>query len=455
MNKSKYIYFILVTFLIFKFFSEKAWTRPFALDHDTGCYYSYLPAYFILHDLSLKSFESIPDEEKIRYSWAFPHESGNRVIKMTCGVALMQTPFFLIGHLYALNSNFIKDGFSYPYIISVYFSGLFFMIAGLWVLRKILVKYFDDTVVAITLVCILLGTNTFYYSIYEAGMSHAYSFFLISAFVYHTITYYESSNYKNLVIAGIAIGMAFLIRPTSIIFGLFFIFYDLKSIKDLSERIKFLLKNYIHVFVLVILVILPFFIQMMYWKYTTGSFLHYSYGTEKFYFNNPHLLLAFFSYRKGWLLYSPLMIFSIIGFIYLWLNKERLQRFAIFIYLVFGIYTFVIFSWWSWWYGGSFGQRPMVDIYPFLSIPLAACIHALLESKFFKYILLTIFPALIILSLQQTWQYSKGIIHYDSMSKAIYWKVFMKDGWCENYDQLIEPPDYNKTYAGEDEDLYK
>jgi hypothetical protein len=55
-------------------------------------------------------------------------------------------------------------------------------------------------------------------------------------------------------------------------------------------------------------------LQLIYWKLTTGRWLYYSYEEgEKVRLFAPYLIPVLFSFKKGWLVYTPLMIFSILG----------------------------------------------------------------------------------------------------------------------------------------------
>ena len=63
----------------------------------------------------------------------------------------------------------------------------------------------------------------------------------------------------------------------------------------------------------IIFMILPLIPQMVYWKLHTGNLLFYTYGEEKFFWNDPKVLEGLFSFRKGWLVYSPLMLLSLTG----------------------------------------------------------------------------------------------------------------------------------------------
>ena len=80
-----------------------------------------------------------------------------------------------------------------------------------------------------------------------------------------------------------------------------------------------------------------------------------------------------------------------------------------------------------WWYGGGFGSRVMIQSLAILALPLAALTDKIFRSGYLlKSFFILILAAGISLNLFQSWQYSKAIIHWDSMNKEYYWKVFGK-----------------------------
>jgi hypothetical protein len=52
--------------------------------------------------------------------------------------------------------------------------------AGLTVLRRLLLRHFSEPVVLATLVTITFGTNLFHYAVYDSTYSHAFSFCLVA-----------------------------------------------------------------------------------------------------------------------------------------------------------------------------------------------------------------------------------------------------------------------------------
>ena len=109
---------------------------------------------------------------------------------------------------------------------------------------------------------------------------------------------------------------------------------------------------------------------------------------------------------------------------------------AIGIYFVIVIY--VIFSYWNWWYGGSFGQRPLIDSYSLLALPFAVFISEILKRKAIIKILSVITGLFFIwLNIFQTYQYNHTSLHWEGMTKELYFKQFGKYDRVENFDSYV------------------
>jgi hypothetical protein len=420
------------------------WNKKNVIDWDVTYYYSYLPATFIKKDLSLK----FVDENREYY--AANHQflplttpNGGYVIKTTMGMAVMYLPFFTVAHLYAKLFGYPADGFSEPYQCLIQFSGLFYLAIGLFFLRKLLLIYFSEKVTAFTLFCVLFGSNLFYYGSIHGAMSHTHTFCLVSIFMWYSIKWLLKPDLKSSIIVGLVIGLIVLIRPINILFVLFIMLFGVTSLTDIGKRwlLFFKFKHFVILMkLLALLVLLP---QLLYWKYITGYYFFNSYVGEQFYFGHPHLAEGLFGFRKGWLLYSPIMIFSVIGIFMLFKAKKE---FSFPVTLLFFVYTYVILSWWCWWYGGSYGLRAMIDIYPFLIITMAVFINKMISNK----IILGTLSVLVLLNCFQMFQYRHGIIHYDSMTGEAYFDAFFRIEKSPNLEKLIKAPDYAKAMKGEE-----
>ena len=430
------------------FYSIGRWKTERVIKDDVISYYAYLPAAFIYGDLQFNFLENIDPQIKDRI-WVRTTPDGKRVLKMTMGLAILFLPFFAIGHLIALGYG-IATGYSVPYELLLSIGACVYGILGLVFLKKTLSSFFSEKSTIISIVCIALGTNLFYYTAYEGGMSHVYSFFLFSAFIFYSIQWNQETSTKNSMILGLLLGLITLVRPTNIIICIIPALYGVNGLKDLKNKIRIHLgqiKQLVSLGICFCLVLIP---QFIYWKYSVGSWYHYSYTNEAFYFLDPHVIDGLFSFRKGWLVYSPIMVFSILGLL---TCRKYCPELLIPILVYFPLNLYVIFSWWCWWYGGSFGCRPLIESYALLSIPFAGLVNTVLENKpkVLGYLVGTLMIAMIWLNFFQTKQYSIALIHWDSMTRQAYWSIFCTMDRPENLDQLLQKPDYEMAMMGLEE----
>ena len=245
-----------------------------------------------------------------------------------------------------------------------------------------------------------------------------------------------------------AFGLIVLIRPVNGIVIFVPLLFSVRSLAEFVLRLKDIFSRYYQVLMMLAIVALVVFPQLLYWQMNSGDWIYYSYTDEGFFFNDPKIIEGLFGYRKGWLVYAPVMIFSLIGIPILF-TRMPAAKFKWVIFLYFGVHVFVTFSWWCWWYGGSFGARPMVDATALLSIPLAAFIAIMMKRKFSSYMVTGMVVVFVALSLFQSMQYRRGIIHWDSMTKETYWLIFGSTGYPDGYSETIKTPDYKAAKLGE------
>ena len=88
----------------------------------------------------------------------------------------------------------------------------------------------------------------------------------------------------------------------------------------------------------------------------------------------------------------------------------------------------------------------MVETYPFMAIGLAGFVQFTLKQRWYaKLPLAGVLVFTIVLNLNQFTQYTLGMLHWDSMTKASYWSIFMKATPPDNFQELIEAPDYKQA----------
>ena len=97
---------------------------------DVRGYYAYLPALFIHNDIQFKN-PNVYNQTESDQIWTSETEDGKVFIKYTCGMAILYSPFFAAGHLYAKNSQYKANGYSAPYKVALIFGSLFYLIISL------------------------------------------------------------------------------------------------------------------------------------------------------------------------------------------------------------------------------------------------------------------------------------------------------------------------------------
>jgi hypothetical protein len=215
------------------------------------------------------------------------------------------------------------------------------------------------------------------YSTYDASFSHVYSFCLITLLFYFTIKHYESKpskHYINAIIIGILIGLIAMVRITNCIIVVIFLLYNVQSIKDLIFRIRSNIIPYLLAFLVALLVFSP---QCIYWYLKTGHIIlnGYTENNEGFNWLRPQILNLLFSITKGLFYWTPSWIFA---HICIFQKKQyNVWKFALALYLPIQLY--VCSSWNAWGFGGSYGQRPYVDILVIYAIGLALILNASLK----------------------------------------------------------------------------
>lgn len=414
---------------------------------DVVSYYQYLPAVFVHHDITMEFAHREAERYKDHF-WSSPTETGKYVGRMTLGMSVLYAPFFLAAHQLAGPLGYDRDGFSTPYKFALIISCLFYLSIGLWFLRKALLNYFSDRATAITILILGLATNLYFYTVIEPPMSHAYSFSLIACLIWLVMKWYRRPSVQNAILIGSVAGLILLVRPVNLVFLPLIFLWEVGSSSALAERMRLLRNKWAHLFIIAGIAFLMILPQMLYWRLTTGHFIYYSYEDERFFFNNPHLIRGMFGYRNGWLVYTPVMIFAVIGLL---LTFNRYRKLFLPVTIIWLIFLYLTFSWWCWWYGGGFGLRTMIDSYALLAFPLTAFTAWVLQKKkVFRVLYLILTGMFLSLNIFQTYQYYTGAIHWGSMTREAYWDSFLRKDPSVSFKSLLKHPDHNLAKKGID-----
>jgi hypothetical protein len=401
---------------------------------DAVHYHSWLTSATIKQDLSM-SFLSPDSTYDIQYAHNLT-DKGVAVFKMPPGVAMLQMPFFLVAHGVALATDQPADGYSNTYQLAIRFAGIFYFILALIFLRKVLRKRFDEAAVNLTLAILSLGSNLYYYAFMESGMSHVYTFFLFTILIW--LFNKERINLQDALLIGTITGMLFLVRNSNVFLLLYFPLLQFvgKSVKShFFTQPKLIIGASIPAFLLVSL-------QIGYLHWATNQWMLSAYFGERFFWTQPEVFKFLFSFKKGWFVYSPLMLL-VLPSLWIMFRMREGETLPLLITLVVSVYVFS--SWWCWWYGGSFGMRAMIDLYALLALPFAHLMQWIVRQSFsirqfaFRLILFGM-----MLNVFQTYQYQHAILHWDGMSAKLYKAHFYKIRTSQIYPGL-DVPDYERS----------
>jgi len=395
------------------------------LESDAKGYYAYLPATVVYQDLNFGFFDEI---ERVKYKNASDiydyrkEHDGFYINKYYCGTAFVLVPFYLIAHWLSILLGYDLDGYSYLYAIFQTIGAVFYCALGLFFLARLLSFYrINETNKSITLIALLFGSNLFYYTVGELGMSHVYSFAFVAGFIFFIKRYFEKTASRDIILASIFLGIIILIRPVN---GLIIclIPFLAGSYSGLKRGFLALKKHFLALIISAIVCCAIVSIQLFIYKIQTGSFFIYSYDGEGFNFLNPQIFDFLFSYKKGLFVYTPMCFLALFGLIPLY-KKSRFQFYSLVEFLI--VVTYVLSSWWCWYYGGSFSTRVFVEYLPVFALLLAISLQYIKE-KVAKIAIRSFIVVLIVVCQIQTFQYRYYEIHWAEMTKEMYWDVFLR-----------------------------
>ena len=428
--KVRLVYWFTVGLLVLAQFQDHRWKGLEVFNWDAGGYFSYLPATFLYHDpgrvdslAHLVQLNLPPDH--------IPHgqlealgirrlPNGRFLTKYSLGVALGELPWFWGAHWFARLHGDPLTGFSQPYQQAAMLAGLAYACLGLWVLRQVLRRYYSDDVVAWTLAGIALATNFFVYASYEAAAAHAVLFLWQAALLACTAAWYATPRRRWAVGIGLFWGLAVLVRPTEALYALVPLGWGLHQRAAWQARLALWGKHKYHLLLAAGVAGMVLSLQLLFWRVVAGHWMMDGYAGEHFDFAHPHILEGLFSFRKGWLLYSPLLVMVLL------VGLPRLPRFVPAAVPVLGLLlpavVYLTFSWGQWWYGGGFGARPLVSLYPLLALALGAVLTE--RRRPFALAVRGVLLACLLLNLWQTWQYAGGVLQGDGTTSELYRQRF-------------------------------
>lgn len=382
------------------------------VDGDGKDYYSYLMAIFI--DKNLGHQDTTP--------WYVIQTPTGTVNVHTAGVSLLLLPFFLVGYAWASMFGYPVNGLSAPFEKMISIGALFYLMLGLYFIRKLLIKLnIKDAIIAVTLVLIFFGTHLLNYSLNEPAMSHVYSFSMISAFFYFSHMVFNSGERKYFVYAASVLGLLILVRPiNAVVLGIVPFWSD--SFKEFISRMgEIFFKKTKTMIIAGLFFKLIISVQTFIWLAQNGKMMQWTYKDNGLYLFSPNTLKMLFGFNSGFFIYTPLCLLLMLGFIPLF-KENTYKFFALFLFLVFVFYLFSCH--WAYTYFDGLSIRPMVDFMPVFAI-LGAKLISSVQGKL-RTVALPALGLFAVFNLVICYQYKAGILPPASMNYEKFKYIFLK-----------------------------
>lgn len=407
---------------------------------DSFGYHLYLPAAVVNHDPLLKDFDRVDQARKDQDASGTLYQistlpDGRHVIKYPMGLAMVWSPWFIAGHLIAGATGQPQDGYSVPYDRSIRIGVWIYLLLGLLALRAVLRHRFSEWITAFTLLLLFTATNLIDQATMGMAMPHLPLFCLYAGILWATLRWTAARHVGRALVLGILMGLAMIIRPSEgLCLLLPFLWCGEGEVSSPFIRAWRLRKQWIAIALVMFMIGLP---QFIYWKEATGHWFLDTYNNagEGFDLLTPHTWPFLFSIRKGWYIYTPLMLLATAGIVLL---KRQWREAYLPVLVFFLLNLYLLSSWTCWWYADSFGSRAMVGSYAVMALPLAAMLHwAWAGTRMRRWGMAILLTFCTFLNLFQYWQFKHGIIHSSRMTWAAYKAGFPETEVPANMEDLL------------------
>lgn len=305
-------------------------------------------------------------------------------------------------------------------ILSKISSSLIVSLSGVFLYILLRKHFLNDEKKASLLTYVYLFGTVNYAMISQSMWQHGTLMLFSILGLYFILEFLKENKFKpsNAFLGGLFYGLAILSRPTAALAFALVLVLMLVKIRNIKNYIK----SNIFVFAGIALNILFFL-----WynnKYYIGI-QNQGYSSQIFSsWLSPFpisLIGVWLSPSKGILVYSPIFIFSFVGF-YIAMKKGVEENSQYLIYFLVVVLHTLIISFWKHWYGGySFGYRMSSDIIPYLILLMVPFLNSSFYEKYQK-LFLFLFTISVFVQIF-------GIIFFDGIWHAAYDRGFRDTSW--------------------------
>ena len=315
-------------------------------------------------------------------SVAVPLDTGYRRNNFSIGPAVLWSPFFLAGDLYArATGSEDLTGFGPVHQRFVAFGTLVYGFAAVLLVHALLLRYLPAGSALAGALLMWLATPLHWYMLYQPMMSHALATFTAALFLWLWDRNRSTPSSAWTAALGVALGLAVLVRWQNAVLVLLPGFDALRRLRadGLAAGTAAQWRSWLVLGGATLFTVLP---QMLAWKTIFGVFVLTTppQGADYVRFTRPFVLETLFSSRHGLLSWTPVAWLGLLGFLPLARRKQEPRLPVLPLVAVLAIMTYVNMSVGDWWGGGAFGARRFDAALPILAIGVAASFEALTRA---------------------------------------------------------------------------
>lgn len=329
-----------------------AWLRSIALDHDVDFRNDFALIY---------PPERAPETRVLTPRGLVPD-------KYPIGMAIVEVPGFLVGHIAAKSLGYAADGVSAPYQLAVVVWLQLLCIASFAALWVALVRLGAQRDIAtLVIASALLATNLLQY-LARPALAHGPGVAMLNlAFLLMVTARGARDENRRMFGVGALLGLALIIRPSNLGVAPFFVLFLVDSFAHWKGHIGRLLLGAAP------MIAIHLGSMWALW----GSVRVSGYGDEGFTAGWTGIVGTLLSSRHGLFVYHPWYLIML-AISVLALRSPSTRRAATGALLSFAAFACINGLWWCWWFGDSFGNRAFIELIPVLVVPAALWLSGLL-----------------------------------------------------------------------------
>jgi hypothetical protein len=405
--------------LLVLFFFSLPFLNPWVRGDGVG-YYAFARAPLIEHSLDFakdyqhanESFRGPRLDENNQPRSGFRTPTGHLDNHFTVGPAILWTPFLFVAHggvllARALGSSVAADGFSAPYRITMALATAFYGFLGLLLAFRLARQYVEERWALLATLSIWWASSLPVYMYFNPSWSHAHSSFTVALFLWY---WHQTRSLRSLaqwlilaLITGLMLNVYYANAAVLAVLAIevvrqyyLALRHDASAANNFTPRIPELFLRHLLFAAVLLLCLLPTFLT----RYIVyGSALESGYiPLRDWNWFSPNFLAVLFSSNHGLLVWTPVLLLSIVGLFFFW-RREPLVGAP----LLAGFLAFYLFiACYPDWAGiSSYGNRFFVSLTPVFIFGLAFFLDRV--STFFSSRRAALAAASVLLSLFLFW----------------------------------------------------